>query len=215
MKFEQVADFEIKQQDKTQVRINNDAPQAASIDLLGEEGEIDQEVLEEMYGDEALKLENTFTVEQFRDGEVIHSETVSNMVTNAAINDILDTYFGATAKKAGFFLGLIDATGFTAVALADTMAAHAGWTEFVTYTEAVRQGWTAAAAATQAITGVAVSEFTIGTVAAQSIQGLFVTDSNAKSGVVGFLWSTALFSSPAPVVTGDVFRVTYTLRLGN
>ena len=95
------------------------------------------------------------------------------------------------------------------------MASHAGWAEFVTYDEAVRQTWTATAAASQAITGTAVSEFTIGTVASQSLQGVFVTDSNSKSGATGFLWSTALFSSPAPVVTGDVFRVTYTLRLGN
>lgn len=215
MNFEQKADFEIVTRDKIQVRINNEAPAPASIDLLGEDGVVDQEVLEELFGEAATKLENTFTVEQFRDGEVIHTETISNMVTNAAIDDILNTYFGATAKKAGFFLGLIDATGYTAVALADTMASHAGWAEFATYDEAVRQSWTAASASGQAITGTAVSEFTIGTVASQSIQGLFVTDTSTKSGTTGFLWSTALFSSAAPVVTGDVFRVTYTLRLGN
>jgi len=169
----------------------------------------------EQKADFEIKRHNTFGVEQVRDGVVINSETIHNAVTNVAIDDILDTYFGATAKKAGFFLGLIDSAAFTATALADTMASHAGWAEFVTFDETVRQGWTATAASAQAITGTAVSEFTIGTVASQSIQGLFVTDSNVKAGATGFLWSTALFSSPAPVVTGDVFRVTYTLRLGN
>ena len=211
MKFEQKADFEIKKGDKAQVRLNNDLPTP----FTQEGKKIAKEALAALFGDDALKLENTFTIEQFRDGKVIHTETISNAVTNAAIDDILDTYFGATAKKAGFFLGLIDSTGFTAAALTDTMASHAGWTEFVTYDEAVRQGWTATAASAQSITGTAVSEFTIGTVASQTIHGLFVTDNNVKSGATGFLWSTALFSSPAPVATADVFRVTYTLNLGN
>lgn len=211
MKFEQKADFEIKKGDKSQVRLNNDLPTP----FTQEGKKIAKEELAALFGDDALKLENTFTIEQFRDGKVIHTETISNAVTNAAIDDILDTYFGATAKKAGFFLGLIDSTGFTAAALTDTMASHAGWTEFVTYNEAIRQGWTPSAAASQSITGSAVSEFTIGTVASQTIHGLFVTDNNVKSGATGFLWSTALFSSPAPVATADVFRVTYTLNLGN
>ena len=211
MKFEQKADFEIKKSDKSQVRLNNDSPVP-----FGLEGKkVSQAGLKELFGGDALKLENTFTIEQFRDGKVIHTETISNSVTNVALDSVLDTYFGAEAKKAGFFLGLIDSVGFTAESVNDTMAAHAGWAEFTTYDEVVRQTWTPAAASGQAITGTAVSEFTIGTITAQNLQGLFVTDSNTKGGATGFLWSTALFSSPAPIVTADVFRVTYTLRLGN
>ena len=212
MQFKQIADFEIKKSDKSQVRINNEAPV-----LYNQQGKkVSQDELIEMFGKEStLKVENTFTIEQIREGKVIHTETISNAVTNTAINDILNTYFGATAKKAGFFLGLINSVGFTATALADTMAAHAGWAEFPTYTEAVRQTWTPTSSTAQEITGAAVSEFTIGTITSQTLHGLFVTDSNVKSGTTGFLWSTALFSSPAPIVTADVFRVTYTLRLGN
>lgn len=212
MKFEQKADFEIKKSDKAQARLDNNAP--VPFNLTGKE--VSQEELKKAFGDGALKLENTFTIEQIRDGKVIHTETVSNAVTNVGLDSVLDTFFGAEAKKAGFFLGLIDATGFTATALTDTMAAHAGWTEFVTFDEAVRQSWTPGVSSGQSMTGSAVSEFTIGTVAAaQSIQGLFVTDSNVKSGATGFLWSTVQFSAPAPIVTADVFRATYTIRLGN
>jgi len=215
MKFEQIADFEIKQKDAATVRLNNERLQAVPLAVLGLKGKISQDELVKTFGDSALKLENTFTVEQIRDGKVIRTETISNGVTNVALDDILDTYFGATAKKAAFYLGLIDSVGFTAVAGADTMASHAGWSEFATYNEAVRQTWTPAAASGQAMTGVAVSEFTIGTISNQNLQGLFVTDSSTKSGATGFLWSTALFSSPAPIVTADVFRTTYTLRIGN
>jgi len=215
MKFEQKADFEIIKKDGLNIRLNNEAQLPAETALIGANKKISQEELVKMFGDDALILENTFTVEQIRDGKVIHTETISNSVTNVAIDDILDTYFGATAKKAAFYLGLIDSVGFTAVAVADTMASHAGWAEFQTFDEAVRQTWTPAAASGQAITGTAVSEFTIGTISNQNLQGLFVTDNNVKGGATGFLWSTALFSSPAPIVTADVFRVTYTLRLGN
>lgn len=216
MKFEQEADFEIIKKDGVSARLNNEAQQVAKSVLVDPKGQVSQKELVAMFGEDVvLKLENTFTVEQVRDGKVIHTETISNSVTNLAINDILDTYFGATAKKAAFYLGLIDNVGFTAVSVNDTMASHAGWAEFQTYDEAVRQTWTAAAASGQAITGTAVSEVTIGTITAQSLQGLFVTDNSTKGGATGFLWSTALFSTPAPIVTADVFRLTYTLRLGN
>ena len=213
MKFEQKADFEIIPKDKAQVRLNNDAPLAFS------QGgkKVSEDDLIAMFGEgDVLKLENTFTVEQVRDGKVIHTETISNSVTNAALDDILDTYFGATAKKAAFYLGLIDSVSFTAVDGADVMASHAGWIEFVNYAEGLRQQWTPGAASAQSITGTAVAEFTLGTIAASAtLHGLFVTDNSTKSGATGFLWATALFSAPAPIVTADVFRATYTLRLGN
>jgi len=215
MKFEQKADFEIKQNDKLQARLDNNAPLHSGSNLIDIKKKVSQEELKKLFGLDELKLENTFTIEQIRDSKVIHTETISNSVTNVAIDSVLDTYFGAEAKKAGFFLGLINSTGFTAVAVADTMASHAGWTEFTTYNEAVRQTWTPTSSSSQSITGTAVSEFTIGTVSSQTLEGLFVTDNSTKGGATGFLWSTALFSSAAPVVTADVFRVTYTLRLGN
>lgn len=171
--------------------------------------------LEQIADFEILRPRNTFTVEQVRGGEVIFAEEIFNAVTASGINSILNTYFGADAKKAAWYLGLVNSTGFTSVAEGDTMASHAGWTEFQTYDETTRQLWTPTTSTDKSVTGTGVQIFTVGTVSAQSIQGLFVTDSIAKGGTSGLLWATALFSAPAAVLTGDTFRVTYTLRLGN
>ena len=162
-----------------------------------------------------LTFNNTFKVEQIRDGRLIAEYEMNNAVSNEGINSILNTYFGSAAKKAAWYLGLIDHTGYSTSAVADTMSSHAGWTEFVTYAETARPTFVPTSSTAQSVTGTAVSEFTIGTVSSQSIEGIFVTDNGTKGGTSGMLWATALFSAAAVVLTGDVFRVTYTLRLGN
>lgn len=159
--------------------------------------------------------ENVFTVEQIRDDVVIFSEAFNNAVTTAGMNANLNTFFGATAKVANWYIGLINSTGFVSVAEADTMASHAGWTEFTTYTESTRLSWVATVSTDKTVTGTVIQTFTIGTVSAQSVQGLFVTDTATKGGATGLLWSTGLFSTPQGISTGDTFRITYTLTLGN
>ena len=165
---------------------------------------------------ETISSKNIFTVEQIRGGVLVRAETIENAVTLEGINSILNTYFGASAKKAAWYISLIDSIGYTAVAEADVMASHAGWAEFVTYVESARQQWTPTTATAKSLTGTAVQTFTIGTVSTgATVAGLFVTDTVTKAGTAGLLWATALFSSAAPVVTGDTFRITYTLRLSN
>jgi hypothetical protein len=164
---------------------------------------------------EVVKPQNLFTIEQIRDGEVIHSEVINNAVATAGFNAMLNTFFGSEAKRANWYVGLINATGYTAVADADTMASHAGWAEFATYGEATRSAWVATSSSNKSVTGTASQTFTIGTVSAQELKGLFVTDTGTKNGTTGLLWATALFSANVPVATGDTFRITYTMSLGN
>ena len=102
---------------------------------------------------EVVKPQNVFTIEQIRDGEVVHSEIVTNAVTAAGFNAMLNTFFGAEAKRANWHVGLIDATGFTAVAEADTMTSHSGWSEFSTYSEATRAAWAATSSTAKSVTG--------------------------------------------------------------
>jgi hypothetical protein len=165
-----------------------------------------------------LKFNNVFSIEQIRDGKIIMAEDVHNAVTTPGINSILNVYFGGTESIQGaWYLGLIDHDGFTSTADADTMASHSGWTEFTNYSETVRQTWAPTLPPTnRSITGANVSAFTIGTVAAgKTLQGIFVGSSATKGGVTGLLWASALFSQPAGIITGDIFRATYTLRLAN
>jgi len=160
--------------------------------------------------------QNTFYVERISaEGELIDSFPIENSVTNAAFNSLLDTYFGSDAKKPGFFIGLVDDAGFTAVDVADTMSSHAGWVEYTNYTETERQPWAPSGAANQTMFNSTIIEFTIGTVTTDKIAGLLVSSSNVKGGTVDLLWSTALFPSPAPLTTGESFRVAYALQFGN
>jgi len=158
------------------------------------------------------KYVNVFNIELLdKNGKTVFQEEIHNAVTNAAMDSLLNTYFGASAKSSNWYIGLINGSGYTSAALTDTLASHAGWTELTSYSEGSRQAWTPTTSTAQSVTGSTVSTFTMN--ASASVQGLFVT--NVASGTSGLLWSTALFSSPASVINGETFRVTYTVRLSN
>lgn len=163
--------------------------------------------------EKTAKYVNTFYVEALdKDGNVIMTEEIENAVTNEGMNSILNTYFGASTKPSAWYIGLIDNAGYTGVDVADTLASHAGWSEFTNYDEATRQDWTPTTSTAQSVTGSAVSTFTIST-GGGAIKGLFVA--TVATGTSGLLWATALFSSVANVVDAETFRVTYTVRLSN
>ena len=167
---------------------------------------------------EVLKpsLSNIFNCQILREGSVVFDETIKNNVTINGINSMLNTMFLEEAQKSAWYLGLIDSVGFSNVDVTDTMSSHVGWGEFTTYSELVRQLFIPNSSTVGKLVSSTVSQFTIGTVATNStLEGLFVTDSSAKGGTTGFLWATALFTSVADIKTGDIFRTTYTLNLGN
>ena len=57
-----------------------------------------------------------------------------------------------------WFVGHISLTSFTALAAADTMASHTGWTEFTGYSQSTRVAWASGAAASQVAAIVAVRD---------------------------------------------------------
>lgn len=133
-----------------------------------------------------------------------------NGITDEGIHHVLDRFTDITAPTltlAPWAAGLIDASGFTGVADADTMSSHSGWTEATQYDESVRQNLAFSAAATRAISD-SVS-FAIN--ATKTIQGLFVSSDNTKSGTSGTLFSTALFATPPALVSGNTLTANYTL----
>ncbi len=132
-----------------------------------------------------------------------------NGVTNIGKNTQLDVIFNAGTQIVAWYLGLVDDAGFTAFAASDTMASHGGWTEFTTYSEATRPQWSPDAAAAQQITNSTPVNFNITGTA--TLQGIFVTSDNVKSGVAGTLWATASFAGTIPVANGDLLKITYTV----
>ena len=157
-----------------------------------------------------IKPHGYFEVEVWRDGKLFRKERAPNGVTNIGKNTILDSFFRNIAPPTTWYLAFIDNAGFTALAAADTMASHAGWTEAVGYTEATRPTWVTVAAAAQSISNSTPATFSINGTA--TLFGIFTVDVVTKGGATGTLWATAAFTSPIPVINGDILKITYTVN---
>src|SRR5687768_11508230 len=81
-----------------------------------------------------------------RDGTPLWAESFTNGITTAGLNHALETQFRGGSAVNPWKLGLIDGSSTPALAAADTMSSHAGWTEVTAYAEAARPDWSPAAA---------------------------------------------------------------------
>lgn len=134
---------------------------------------------------------------------------IPNGIVDVGLNKILEDMFNGGTQSGTWYIGLVDNSGWTAFANADTMASHAGWTESAAYTETARPEWTAGTAASRSITNSSTVDFSIN--ATVTLKGIFIVDNSTKSGTSGTLWSTASFASNVSAVNGDTLKVTYTV----
>mgnify|MGYP000971903817 CR=1 FL=1 len=132
-----------------------------------------------------------------------------NGITTAGINNLFNVYFGATSKAAAWYMGLIGSSGYSALAAADTMSSHGGWTEEHTnYSQATRPQWTPASASGGSVSNSSSVDFTI--TGSVTVKGIFLVDNSTKNGSTGTLWATALFTSgDQALVNGQTLKVTY------
>ena len=152
-----------------------------------------------------------FYVEHFdRHGKLLGTYRMPNGITNAGKDLMLDAQFndGTAVAQASWCLGLIDLSGYSALAAADIMSSHSGWNEFVTYSDATRVAWGPGAASSQSVTNATPATFNVN--GSGTVKGVFLTSVSTKSGTTGTLWATALFSADVPVNNGDQLKVTYT-----
>ena len=157
----------------------------------------------------SLQLAGRYDAKLVRNGVVVGEYSIPNAIVDVGINHILETAFNGGTPIAAWYTGLVDNSGFTAYANADTMASHAGWTELTSYSEAARPEWTAGTASARQITNATTVDFTMS--AAGTVKGLFITSDTTKADTTGTLWSTASFTSAIAVSIGDVLMVTYTV----
>ena len=158
-----------------------------------------------------------FTIQCFdKDGNLKWEDAAHNLVVNTGLQDMNTQYFKGSAYTAAFFLGLVTGPGSgTTFAAADTLASHAGWTEFTNYSGA-RKALTFGTATTanpSVISNTASpSAFTISG-AGGKVAGAFLC--TVSSGTSGTLFSEADFQSPGDrvVVSGDTLNVVYTFSL--
>ncbi len=177
--------------------------------------------------EDQLGLRGKFVVEHFRKGVKIGQYEFPNGITNQGKNSLLGIMFHGDTQITTWWLGLIDNSGYTALAAGDTYQniTQAGnqWGEFTSYTDpansdsaATRPEWTEGAAASQAITNASPVVFDI--TGSGTVKGLFlvggIANAQNKSNhdASGVLWATALFNSgDVPVSADDQLKVTYTV----
>lgn len=159
---------------------------------------------------DGMKLGGRFTVVcKDVDGAERWREDVHNLVTNAGLDYALDAALSGGTPITAWYVGLINDA--PTIAAGDTMASHAGWTEFTAYDEATREAWTEAGVSARTVTNAAsVATFTIST-NASVIAGAFLTSVNTKSGTTGTLFAAAAFSSDKNADDGDTLEVTYAI----
>ena len=168
-----------------------------------------------------------FIVEHWRNGKRINEYHFKNGITTEGKNALLDIMFDGGTQITAWYLGLIDNTGFTALADGDTYddinQAGNGWDEFDDYTDPsnadsalTRPQWSPDAASAASITNSTVRQFDI--TASGTIKGVFVAGGGAAPETKGdhasgsTLWATALFSGgDVPVQNGDALKVTYSV----
>ena len=162
----------------------------------------------------------TFRCFEYENGPLLWEQTIGNVVCTVGKNLMLQTALtGSGYTVVGPYMGLISSVSYTAVAAADTMASHAGWTEAGSTnapTFAARVAPAFGTASAGAISTSSATSFTM--TGAGTLVGAFIT---YGTGAVTTLMSTAgtLLSAGAftggnqPVNSGNVVQVTYSLSL--
>lgn len=148
-----------------------------------------------------------------------------NIVTHVGMNLMLDNAFGTGADLAGPFLGLIADDSYTAVAIGDTMASHAGWLEAGNLQNptwdtpaGVRGTPTFAAAANGAKAFSSAVSFTINSTGPDVVKGCFLVYGTGALTTIdntgGVLWSAGLFTGGDKSLSdNDVLNVSYSTDL--
>lgn len=162
---------------------------------------------------------------EYEGGPLLWEDEFDNLVTTAGKNHLLDNYItGSAFTQVGPYMGLISSVSYSAIAAADTMASHAGWTEagsanaptWSTPASGARNSlsWSAASAGAKALS--AAASFTMS--GAGTLKGAFlVLGSGAvvtNASTAGTLFSAGLFSGGDQVVSsGNVVTVSYSLSI--
>jgi len=143
-------------------------------------------------------------------GAVVWVDQAKNSVMNAAILSILSDRYCNGTQYANWYIMLVDNSGFTSLALSDTMASHPGWSELSSsnFSDTVRVQWSPGAPSSGSVTNPTSSDYHM--VAVCTVYGLGLTTSNVVGGTAGLLEATAPFlSGPQPCKAGDTLRITY------
>ena len=150
------------------------------------------------------------------DGNVKWEDEMHNLVVNTGLQSMVAVYLDGATQITTWYLGLITGPGSgTTIAAGDTLASHAGWTEFTNYSGNRKTATfgTATTADPSVINNTASpASFSISG-AGGTVAGAFLA--SVDTGTSGTLFSASDFQSPGDrvVVSGDTLNVSYTFSL--
>lgn len=159
------------------------------------------------------KIGFKYLIEVIKDGKVVDSEVVENIIPTEGLNHMLNVVLNGTTPVTDWFIGLYE-NDYTPLAT-DAMATFPGAgvaLETTAYTAAARLALTTAAAAAGAVTNTAnKAEFTFN--ATKTIRGGFISSSSTKGGTTGTLLSAVKFATAKSMEADAILRVTAGLTL--
>jgi hypothetical protein len=138
-----------------------------------------------------------------------------NLIVDQGFVDILNTVFGTTSKKAGFFVALFSgavtpAANWVAATFAATASEITSNTEG--YTQAARPAWVTPNATTPQIDNYAAkAQFTIATAGTLNVNGAAVLSDQGKGSTGGVLYSAARYPNTRQLQAADNYEVGYRL----
>lgn len=152
-----------------------------------------------------------------KDGNLKWEDKCHNLVVNQGLQDMNTKYFKGSGYTAAWYIGLVDAAGFTAYDPTDTMASHTGWSETTSYSGANRATATFGTATTAdpSVIDNSASKAQFSITGTVTVKGAFLTATQDKTTNTGVLFSVSSFQAPGDrsVVSGDTLNVTYTFSL--
>lgn len=180
-----------------------------------------------LIGDLLDNMKGRYVVQHYRNGERINEYHFDNGITDEGKDKLLNVMFDSGTQITSWFAGIINNSGFTALADDDTYddidQAGNGWDEFQAYTDTNNGASTTTRplvnfdpASAQSITNGTVANYAVTGTA--TIKGIFLVGGIAGAQTKGdhapggTLWNTALFSGgDVAVESGDTLKVTYTV----
>lgn len=163
-----------------------------------------------------LQLHGDVTLEHFRNGGLLHTQTGRNTFTTEGMARLLNIVFRAQATEAAIYVGIFKNNVTPAVG--DTAAAKLGAAG--TYGECQdadydspatnRPAYVMASTATAVATN-AASKATFVMAAGITVYGAFLASSQAKTATTGTLFCAKAFASSRAVIADDELAVTYQL----
>jgi hypothetical protein len=166
---------------------------------------------------ESVKAGGVFAIECIdKDGNLKWKAESKNLVVNQGLQTMNAVYFTSGTQITTWYVGLITGPGSgTTIAAGDTLASHAGWTEYTDYSGNRKTATFATpTTADPSVVTNSASPASFGiSGAGGTVAGAFLA--SVATGTSGTLFSAADFQSPGDrsVVSGDTLNVTYTFSL--